>query len=320
MKHQLFLAPLQGYTESYFRNAFYQSFKDFEGALSPFIPSGLGEKVKHSRIHDLWKEHNKGMPVVPQVLGNKAQAIVPLAKYLYDYGYKELNINMGCPMPNVSRKRRGSGLLAAPDIMARLLEALCEQTPNKISIKLRLGYHHVWDIKQILPIINQFPIYQLTIHPRIGTQIYKGVPNIEAYKWCLANTAIPVIYSGDIFTVQDFEQLQQQLPTQTQWMIGRGVLFDIFLPHSLHGYQLSIEDKRHMFATFHSHLEAELKEHKFSEHRMLSKLKEYWGYFAHHFQQHEDIHYQLTHCNSLVQFMDSKQAVIAQAAWKTPII
>ncbi len=318
MTHQLFLAPLQGYTEAYFRNAFYQTFKDFEGALSPFIPSGLGEKVKHSRIHDLWKERNKGMPVVPQVLGNKAEAIVPLAKYLYDYGYEELNINMGCPMPGVSRKGRGSGLLATPDTVVCLLEALCEQTPNKISVKLRLGYRDAQDIKQILPIINQFPVYQMTIHPRIGIQMYEGEPDIEAYKWCLANTSIPVVYSGDIFTVDDFEQLQQQLPTQTQWMIGRGVLFDIFLPHSLHGGTLPLEEKRQIFATFHSHLEAELKEHKFSERRMLSKLKEYWGYFAHHFQQYEAIHYQLTRCDTLHQFLDIKQAIIEQSAWKTP--
>ncbi len=320
MKHQLFLAPLQGYTEAYFRNAFYQSFKDFEGALSPFIPSGLGLKVKHSRIHDLWKERNKGMPVEPQVLGNQAEAIVPLAKYLYDYGYEALNINMGCPVPGVSRKGRGSGLLAAPDTMARLLEALCTQTPNKISIKLRLGYRDAQDIKRILPIINQFPVYQLTVHPRIGTQMYEGAPDIEAYKWCLDHTDIPIIYSGDIFTVHDFEQLRTALPAQTQWMIGRGVLFDIFLPHSLHGHSLSVDDKRQVFATFHAHLEAELQEYAFSERRMLSKLKEYWGYFAHHFQAHEDIHYQLTRCNALDRFLDIKQAVIEQAAWKTPTV
>lgn len=312
----LYLAPLQGYTESYFRNAFCSIFKCFDTALSPFIPSGLGEKVKHSRIYDLWHENNKGMPVVPQILGKRSEEIIPLAHYLYDYGYHELNINMGCPVCSIARKGRGSGILASPEMVIKLLSDLCTHTSNNISVKLRLGYHSSNEIKTLLPLINQLPIHQLIIHPRLGNQMYEGEIDIETYQWCLAHANIPIVYSGDIFSLQDFERLQASLPQQREWMIGRGVLYNIFLPYEIKHHQaLSFAKKQTMFAAFHNNLLEELKQYGFSERRQLNKLKEYWAYFAYHFQQAEAIHMLLKRCDALDMFLKEVHSIVETAIW-----
>lgn len=312
----LYLAPLQGYTEAYFRNAYQHYFKAFDGAVSPFIPSGLGTKVKHARIRDLWKEHNKGMPVVPQILGKAAPEIVPLAKYLYAYGYDEININMGCPVPSVIRKQRGSGLLAAPPLVSALLEALCHDTDNKISLKMRLGKTDKGDIQQLLPIINQYPIHQLIIHPRTATQMYEGAVDIELFRWCTDNTHIPIMYSGDIFSLHDFEALQQQLPQQQQWMLGRGALYDIFLPQEIKEGTLPVAHKRDILLRFHRRLQEEISAYRPHSQQLLSKMKEYWGYFAYHFQAHKAIHYSLTRCHDMDSFRQLSETTIREAPWR----
>ena len=312
----LHLAPLQGYTESYFRNAYSKYFDCFESAIAPFIPAGHGNTIKKSRIRDLLHENNAKMPVVPQIIGKYAPEFIPLAKHLYHYGYNTVNINMGCPIESIAKKMRGSGLLVYPDIVEMLLEKLFKEVPNHISLKMRLGYYKKQEIRDLMPILNKFPLKELIIHPRLGSQMYTGKPDLEAYEWCVKNTQIPVIYSGDIFDKSSFEKLQKRFPQQERWMIGRGVIYDLFLPLTLKQEKLTIAEKIDLFGKFHSSLFQEVIEYRNRPKNQLNKMKEYWGYFSRQYKNHLQIHHQITRSNSLEEFVEKSDRILKLEEWR----
>ena len=311
----LYLAPLQGYTESYFRNAFSRYFDSFDFAIAPFIPAGKGDTIKPSRIRDLLHENNDKMPVDPQIIGKYAPEFIPLANHLYKYGYKTLNINMGCPISTIIRKMRGSGIIAYPEMVEMLLEKLHQEVENEISIKIRLGYYDKKELKALMPILNQFPLKELVVHPRLGQQMYNGKPDLEAFEWCMKNTKSPLVYSGDIFTKDDFLALQKRFPEQERWMIGRGVIYDLFLPLSIKEGIPTKAEKQDLFSRFHETLFQEVMEYRQRPKNQLNKMKEFWGYFSRQFVNYEAIHYKITRAMSLEEFEDISRQILKNEKW-----
>jgi tRNA-dihydrouridine synthase len=135
----LILAPLRGFTDAVFRNAFQRHFQGVEMAVAPFVTTVNGTRIKSSHLRDLAPAKNRALPVVPQILGNDADTFICLARTLLDLGYTEINWNLGCPYPMVAKKMRGSGLLPHPDTIERILEKALNGFTGKLSIKTRLG-------------------------------------------------------------------------------------------------------------------------------------------------------------------------------------
>lgn len=317
----LYLAPLQGYTESYFRNAYSKYFDSFDHSIAPFIPAGRGDIIKATRIRDLLHENNDKMPVDPQIIGKYAPEFIPLAKHLYNYGYKTLNINMGCPIQSIAYKIRGSGMIAYPEMVEMLLEKLFSEVQNDISIKIRLGYSKKEELKTLMPLLNKFPLKELIVHPRLGSEMYRIAPDLDAYQWCLDHTKIPMVYSGDIFTVEDLKRLQKRFPKQEKWMIGRGVIYDLFLPHQIKHGLISKADKKDLFEAFHQQLFKEVIKYRNRPHNQLNKMKEFWAYFSRQFTNYQEIHFKITRSNSLDEFDDLSQKVLKEEKWRDqPII
>lgn len=314
---KLYLAPLQGYTEFLFRNAYARHFGGIDHAIAPFLPSGLGLTIKHRRIRDLWKEHNGSISVDPQILGKSAPEIVPVAKYLYDYGYDTLNINMGCPIPTIRAKMRGSGILAYPEMVEMLLEKLFNDLKNKISLKIRLGNESAEEVKELIPIINQFPIKELIIHPRIGTQMYEGNVDLDTFSWCVDHTKAAIVYSGDIFDLSTYRKLSNQFPSVSRWMLGRGLLFSPFLPEILKKDDCRwVKEELYRFWDFHSELEEQILTHRDRPKNQLNKLKEYWRYFSQAFDDSEQLFYQISRVDDLKNFHSAVDEIQEKGVWK----
>ncbi len=314
---KLYLAPLQGYTEFLFRNAYARHFGGIDFAIAPFLPSGLGDNVKHKRIKDLWKEHNNLIPIDPQIIGKNAPEIIPVAKYLFDYGYDTININMGCPIPSIRVKMRGSGILAYPDMIEMLLEKLFNDLKNKISLKIRLGNESAEEVKELIPVINQFPIKELIIHPRIGTQMYEGNVDLEAFSWCIENVKAPIVYSGDIFDLSTFNKMQSRFPDISRWMIGRGLLFSPFLPEIIKKNDCSwVKNEIERFWNFHEDLEFQIITYRDRPKNQLNKLKEYWRYFSQAFEDSENHFYQISRAVDLENYRSIVNIIREKGVWR----
>lgn len=274
----LVLAPMQGLTGLPFRKAFHRTFGDvFDYAVSPFISLTHGNlTLADKKIHDVLPENNVGsMPVVPQVLGSEKQEFVDLANRLYEIGYREVNWNLGCPMPRVVRKVRGSGLLPYPEKVDEVLEALTTKTKVGISVKMRLGYHSENEIFDLIPVLNQFPLANVTIHPRIGTELYSGELHLNSLRKVLPLLKHKVIFNGDINTLADFRKTKEQFPEIQDFMIGRGTVADSLLPIKIRRNDDTCDNT--LIVSFIQNLCEEIGKLRIPERSKSNKLKEYWG-------------------------------------------
>jgi tRNA-dihydrouridine synthase len=229
----LILAPMQGLTELLFRRVFHRLYPGaFDYAVSPFLSLTHGNlKDAGKKVEDVLPELNADcMPVVPQVLGHEAEGFVDLANRLSELGYSEVNWNMGCPMRRVAAKHRGSGILPYPDEVRSILDYVVPRIKTSLSVKVRLGYVSPDEIDSIIPILNDYPLASVTVHPRTGKQMYSGQVNIEKMKQIAPLIRHKTIYNGDVCSVYDYRRIRSLFPGIKDMMIGRGALYNPLLP------------------------------------------------------------------------------------------
>ena len=164
---KIYLAPLEGITGWIFRSAVHECFGGFDKYFVPFIkPNQMGHFSAREK-KDILPDHNRGMYTVPQILTNRAEDFLRTAKKLEEYGYSEVNLNLGCPSKTVVTKGRGSGFLAYPEQLERFLDEIFDKCGIRISVKTRLGMDDPREFERLLTIYIRYPMEELIIHPRV---------------------------------------------------------------------------------------------------------------------------------------------------------
>ena len=273
----LALAPMQGLTELPFRKAYCQTFGTaIDFAVSPFISlthGKLGTSLR--KLADVLPENNiNSIPLVPQILGSEIPEFIDVANRLGDLGYSEVNWNIGCPMPRVARKKRGSGILPYPTLVENVLEQVLTKTKTKISLKMRLGYSDENEILKLVPILNTFPIESITIHPRVGIELYDSDLHLDFLKQILPTIKHKVVFNGEIRTLDDYANIKTQFPEIEDFMIGRGAIINPTLPLEIKGEQTV--DKKKLKLLFFNALCKEISLLLTPDKSKENKLKEYW--------------------------------------------
>ncbi len=241
----LSLGPFQGITDAPFRNVFKRHFGGIDKFYTPFF-TGIHKEdhAKNLQGEEIDPKYNDVETLTPQILSTDAEEILRFAKQCKQLGYTEINLNMGCPFPRVANKKRGCGLLPYPDKVEAMLERVFEEIDIKFSVKCRLGYFNPDEIDSIIPIFNKFPLSELIIHPRIGKQLYKGEADAERFKALIPQINAPLVYNGDIVSVESFIRINGILndgpstgsgtcKTVEQFMLGRGLLANPFLAEDI---------------------------------------------------------------------------------------
>jgi tRNA-dihydrouridine synthase len=276
----LYLAPIRGITDCLFRTLFQRYFGGLDQAVAPFINPQPRADFDHRQLHDLLPDGNIMLPVVPQFLHTEPEGLLALAHRLHDLGYTQINWNLGCPAPMVTRKRRGSGLLPYPDAIISFLDHVLPRLPMQLSIKTRLGLNHKDELAGLLPRLNDYPLQEIIIHTRLGKQLYKGTTDPESFRQCLELSHHPLVYNGDITDVQTFRRLQAQFPTVQRWMIGRGILTDPFLALTIKGQQFNQQQRLDTLALFHQDLYGSYRKILAGPSHLLGRMKQIWFYLA----------------------------------------
>lgn len=274
---RLYLAPLEGITGWIFRNALYKCFGGFDKYFVPFIrPNQMGHFSAREK-KDILPAHNEGMYTVPQILTNKPEDFIRTAAKLKEYGYEEINLNLGCPSKTVVTKGRGAGFLAYPDRLDAFLDEIFEKCDIRISIKTRLGMEEPEEFYDLMEIYNKYPMEELIIHPRVQKDFYKNTANLELFSEILPESRNPVCYNGDIFTPDDYERFVNLQPSVERIMTGRGVLADPALARRIRGGSAAGKEE---LRRFHELLYAGYCEEMSGERTILYKMKELWTYLA----------------------------------------
>ncbi|MBQ0787423.1 MAG: tRNA-dihydrouridine synthase family protein, partial [Oceanihabitans sp.] len=229
MSITLLSSPLQGFTDFRFRNAFHHYFGGIDTFYAPYIRLNGKLKIKQSYQLDLQPENNTTLEVIPQVMTNDADEFLFVVKYVQSLGYKELNWNLGCPYPMVTKSGMGSGLICNPTKIDEILKRAHNETDITVSMKMRMGYDHAEEILDTFPILDQYPLKNIAIHARIGKQLYKGPVDLDAFERCIPSTKHKLYYNGDITSVGAFKKMEARFPSIDHFMIGRGLIADPFL-------------------------------------------------------------------------------------------
>lgn len=230
-----YFAPMEGVTGYIFRRTHHSFFAGIDKYYTPFVVAGYTHHLKNREIADVAPEHNTGVPTVPQVLANKAEDFLWAAQYLADLGYQEVNLNLGCPVGTVTAKSKGSGFLQHPDELDLFLENVFNAVNVPVSIKTRIGYTSPDEAAELLAIYNQYPIHELTVHPRTRQEFYNGTPHLEVMDALIRDARIPLVYNGNVCTSHDGDLIANRYPAIAGMMIGRGLLADPALVRRLQG-------------------------------------------------------------------------------------
>ena len=222
MRH--YFAPMEGLTDYIYRRVHQEFFPGLDAYYMPFISPTQHRCLTHRESRDLPMADSVPFRAVPQVMTKVADDFLWAAEQCANRGYDEVNLNVGCPSGTVVSKGKGSGMLADPDHLDRFLDAICQGSPIPVSVKTRLGVDDPEEFPRLLEVFNQYPIKELTIHPRVRKQFYKGDVYLDSFRYALENSKNPLCYNGNIRTASELAAFEREFPMVASVMIGRGLV------------------------------------------------------------------------------------------------
>ncbi len=278
---RVYFAPLEGITGYIFRNAYNEIYGHIDKYFAPFISPSENCPLTPRERKDITPENNKGIDLIPQILTRRSDCFIEAAKELQYMGYKEINLNLGCPSGTVCAKGKGAGFLPDTDELQKFLDDIYSYSESEglsISVKTRIGYYNPDEFFDLVEIFNAFPISELIVHPRIRTDFYKGEPRREYFAYALEHVKCPLIYNGNICTVKDREDLCRKFGLNLDTiMAGRGLISDPSLAEKLKGTASETDFQK--LRVFHDTLYHEYQKVMSPDINVLYKMKELWTYW-----------------------------------------
>ncbi len=308
---EIWLAPLHGITNYHLRNTLFNHFGGVDFCISPFIAVQSIRQINRRVWEDVFPENNTSVRLIPQLMGNEPQYFVDTLNFLNDnFGYERFNINLGCPSSKVLRHKRGCSLLTDPERVEKIVELITINTSYRISLKMRLGLRSELESFNILCRMESYPIDFIVLHPRLGVNLYEGDVDYESLNTCLSITNHKLIYSGDIFSKEDFIRISNRFPSVQGWMLGRGLLSNPFLAEEIK-QNIKEGDFIDRFEVFYDNYVEVLLSYR-TESGALAQLKELWHYFRYFFNLSDTALRNLLRINIFSEFYKLSKEIITR--------
>lgn len=281
-----YMAPLESVTTWIYRQAHAKIYGRLDKYFIPFLEPHEKRDFKTRELQEILPEHNENIYAVPQILTNRSEGFIKLAKALKDWGYEEVNLNLGCPSKTVVTKGKGSGFLAKPEELERFLTEIFDALSGevKISVKTRIGKEDPEEFPALLKLFNKYPMEELIIHPRVQKDGYGNVPRLELYELAEKQSVNPLCYNGDLYTREQIRNFAERFPGTERLMFGRGFLRD---PGLLYNEGKDPKDIFEKFWAFHDLVYEGYQERNMGDRNVLFKMKELWSYQVYQFSEPE---------------------------------
>lgn len=309
--NKLSLAPFQGITDVVYRSMFMKHFSGIDKYYTPFFTGIQKDNSKSLRSDEIDPRFNDVNIIVPQILSNTAEEIIRFANQCKSMGYPEFNLNMGCPFPRVANKTRGCGLMADPNRTIAMLDEVCDNIDGiKFSIKCRLGYYSEDEIFKFIDAFNSLPFSEIIVHPRIGKQMYTGEASLEMFKELIPLINKPLIYNGDIYTVEKYHSVVENISTDNNHtMLGRGLLTNPFLAEDIKQISDNQNDRQTRLHDFVVSLYVERLHHAGGSPKIIGSMKELWKYMMNIFDDPQNVWRNIKKVNHLDEYENSVEKI-----------
>ncbi|MEG1658972.1 MAG: tRNA-dihydrouridine synthase family protein [Bacteroides sp.] len=272
-------APLQGYTEAPYRDAHAAIFGGIDTYYTPFVRLERGE-FRRKDARDVAPESNHVPRLVPQLLAPTLEKAETILALFQSKGYTQASINLGCPYPTLAKRHNGAGILPYPQEVEALLQLVTRHPDIRFSVKMRLGWGNAKECLALAPLLNGLPLEHVTLHPRLGQQQYKGEADLDAFAAFAAVCEKPLIYNGDLLTIEDIKRTEARFPALAGMMVGRGLLANPALAMEYAaGEALPPQEWRKKVAALHAAVYLRYEEQlQGGDEQLLHKVKPFWDY------------------------------------------
>ena len=215
------LAPLAGYTDLAFRRLC----REYGAGLcySEMI-SCHGLVYQQKNTLEMLESCPEERPVVMQLFGAEPEVMGEAAGMLADYPIDLIDINMGCPVKKVIKKGAGCALMKEPQLAARIIRAVADNSKHPVTVKIRTGWnHHAINGPEFAAMAEQAGASAIAVHARTWTDGFSGPVDYRVISRIKEKVSIPVIGNGDIHTHEAGIKLMAETGCDGV-MIGRSAL------------------------------------------------------------------------------------------------
>lgn len=234
------LAPMAGITNLAYRRLM----KPFGVSLCyTEMVSDCGLIYGNQETYRYLKTIEEERPIAIQLFGGTKETILQgLAKLQEtDTKYDFIDINLGCPVHKVTKTGAGSAWLKRPQELYEMMKAVVEKAPCPVTAKIRLG----WDMEsinyqEVIALLEKAGVAMIAIHARTRSELYGGKAHHDWLKGIRNQMHIPLVISGDIFTLEDAIEAQQQTDADGI-MVARGALGNPYLITQIEHYFMTGE-------------------------------------------------------------------------------
>lgn len=203
IKGKVVLAPMAGFTSSGYRK-FYKKY----GVSFSYteMVSDMGLIYQNKETLEYLKQDKIDKPCGLQLFGHESEKLVSALKIALKINpnFAFVDINMACPVNKVTTNGNGSTLLKNPSLIKEIIRNLKANTTLPISIKIRLGIDdNNINYLEVIKAAEEAGVDFIALHARTKKQLYSGKPKYELISGLRSKMKVPLIISGDIFTVED---------------------------------------------------------------------------------------------------------------------
>ena len=279
-----YAAPMEGLTDRIWRQVHQKWFGAADAPMryyAPFLSPPENRVLIPKKMAELAPEANAGTVVIPQLLARDGELAAWMIGEVRKLGYTEVNLNFGCPSGTVTAKGKGAGMLRDPARLDAFLDAVFSAVEGPVSVKTRIGVQKPEEFAALLDIYNRYPICELTIHPRVMKQLYRGQADRASFAAALPKCRMPVCYNGDVTTPEELHALEAEFPQLSGIMVGRGLIADPALFRRARGGAPASREELRGYCDdlYHGYTEA-----FGAASCAVSRMKAHWFYLIHRFE------------------------------------
>lgn len=235
IESRVILAPMAGITSLAYR----EFMKPFGVGLTVTeMVSDCGLVYDNQKTIDYLKTSKKEHPVAIQLFGSDADKICEAM----DVALKNnpeidlFDINLGCPVPKVTKTGAGSAMLKDPEKLFQFMDKICKHSPIPVTAKIRLGWdeNHI-NFRENIKKLEDAGVAAIGIHARTAKQGYIGKANYEIIRDLQKNMVVPLMISGDIYSLDDATKALE-ISGATGVMVARGGVGNPYLVTQIDHY------------------------------------------------------------------------------------
>lgn len=188
----LSIAPMMGWTDRHFR--YFMRFITKRTLL--YTEMITAKAILHGNLNKLLNFSERELPVALQLGGDNPIELAKAAKLGEEFGYSEINLNVGCPSEKVQQGRFGACLMAYPELVAECISKIKATVKLPVTVKHRIGISGLEDYENLanfISIVSQSGCDRFVVHARIA--ILQGLSPEE-------NRKIPPLRYGDVYKLK----------------------------------------------------------------------------------------------------------------------